>query len=792
MEIDLLLVTVTKVETKAVFDVFREATGQDAKPIPLAEKVFHDLGTVNGTRVCLVQSEMGAGGLGAALQTVQKGIEAVSPSAVIMVGIAFGVNEKEQKIGDILVSRQLVPYDFQKVATRARGRRREPNFILRDDIAHCSPRLFDAFRGAEPYWNEQAIHIHVGKVLTGEKLIDNLDYRKELVELVAEAIGGEMEGRGLYVACQDKKVDWILVKAISDWADGKKRRNKKARQELAALNAAKYILHVLQSVGIHIQKATDLHGDVEDSQANMAINSDLSAAQITLGSWEESKGGNTEDEIPFFVNRTDELREIMNSSAPGTHYKIDGPAGFGKTKMLMTLETKFNEHNYLTARLSVKENPDILTIVITLCKTFKLDKKSVIGDDGDKIKIVYRLGQKVLSTFFPDPPAFLDKEGVVLLIDDVGPKFPEATRDILEILIPGIDGTLRTNPTLVKKTKFFRVIIAGRYLVHFVNSLVPKMFDMAEMPMKAFKYEYVLDTARQLFNGGVDNIEQISAVIMHITGGHPGSMGKALNFYNNNRVEPEKFLRTYSAKIWNEIVSNEVQTIRDSIPNELRPICDRLSVFRVFNVEILKRLMEKKAFSYGKDEFELQDDLGATFLYDTSNEDYVTDAIVRRMLVLHLRNSDLAANFFSYCEDAYKECKFMLEQGMEEINRWAAECFYQALQKEIDSISEACQRKDLKTSFFKQVIPDVLNSFIKGKIRGEKDPRAVKQKIKSLTNFMRNDWELAFTVNFFLRADTYSVEEPFSSFLDAVEAWRYREGKHAKSKSRIHRPQKRA
>ena len=253
MEIDLLLVTVTEVETKSVFAVFREATGQEAKPIPVADKVFHDLGTINGTRAWLVQSEMGAGGLGAAQQTVQKGIEAVSPSAVIMVGIAFGVNEKKQEIGDILISRQLVPYDFQKVATSVQGRRIERNFILRDDRPHCSGWLFDTFRGAAHYWKGQTIH--VGQVLTGEKLIDNLDYREELVELAPEAIGGEMEGRGLYVACQDKKVDWILVKAISDWADGKKRRNKKARQELAASNAAKFILHVLQKVGI--QKATN-------------------------------------------------------------------------------------------------------------------------------------------------------------------------------------------------------------------------------------------------------------------------------------------------------------------------------------------------------------------------------------------------------------------------------------------------------------------------------------------------------------------------------------------------------
>ena len=61
-----------------------------------------------------------------------------------------------------------------------------------------------------------------GDGLSGEKLVDNLDFRDQLLNLEPEAIGGEMEGAGLYVACQDKKVDWILVKAVCDWADGQK------------------------------------------------------------------------------------------------------------------------------------------------------------------------------------------------------------------------------------------------------------------------------------------------------------------------------------------------------------------------------------------------------------------------------------------------------------------------------------------------------------------------------------------------------------------------------------------
>ncbi|HEX9951963.1 MAG TPA: hypothetical protein VGB53_09365, partial [Rubricoccaceae bacterium] len=207
---DLLLVTVTTVETKAVLQAFRDATGQEAVITPISRKTYYDLGVVNGTRVMLVRSEPGTAGLGAGMQTVQKGVEALSPAAVIMVGIAFGVDEEEQAIGDVLVSKQLVPYESQRVGQKDG----ELHVIPRGPRVECSPWLLDRCRSAELSFDRAKVR--VGLVLSGEKLVDNLAFRDELVAMEPEAVGGEMEGAGLYVACQDAKVDWILIKAICD------------------------------------------------------------------------------------------------------------------------------------------------------------------------------------------------------------------------------------------------------------------------------------------------------------------------------------------------------------------------------------------------------------------------------------------------------------------------------------------------------------------------------------------------------------------------------------------------
>ena len=190
----------------------------------------------------MVQSEMGAGGLGASQQTVQKGIDALSPAAVIMTGVAFGVNPKKQSVGDVLVSRQLLLYEFQRIG-EDKGKFQ---IIPRGDRPHASPWLLDSFRSADLYLNESKFKVHFGLILSGEKLVDNLDFREQLLQFDPETIGGEMEGAGLYVACQDAKVDWILVKSICDWADGHKAHNKDDQQQIAAHNAASYVLYVLQ------------------------------------------------------------------------------------------------------------------------------------------------------------------------------------------------------------------------------------------------------------------------------------------------------------------------------------------------------------------------------------------------------------------------------------------------------------------------------------------------------------------------------------------------------------------
>ena len=317
-EADVLIVTVTKVESQAVIQAFEQTTGHKATPQSIDDRLYFNLGLVNGARVFMTQSEMGSGGLDASLLTVRKGIDTLSPAAVIMVGIAFGINDHKQAIGDILVTEQLRLYDLQRMGTQD-GR---PQIILRGDKPHASPWLINHFKSADLLW--KGAKVRFGVVLTGEKLVDNVDFRDQLRGFEPEAIGGEMEGAGLYVACQDKKVDWILVKVICDWADGKKAQDKDSRQQIAARNAAAFVVEALQFAPIDWQQRRGKAVQTAQSPPSPGVMTDrevvtpaLAMARRSLAILEEQAAGFGKLHIPAHLqlDLEEKRREVAELEA---------------------------------------------------------------------------------------------------------------------------------------------------------------------------------------------------------------------------------------------------------------------------------------------------------------------------------------------------------------------------------------------------------------------------------------------------------------------------------------------
>ncbi len=232
--VDVLIVTVTSVELRALLARYPERVRRTVH-----EKTYYDLGYVGRVRTVVVQAnDMGPI---EAHATVDEGIRSLSPRAVIMTGIAFGVRAKEQQIGDVLVSKLIHDYDSERVGTDEDD---QLNSYQRGTRVMASDWLIDRFNAGNNDWNPPP-EIHFGSILSGSKLIDNKEYQTALLRSAPDAIGGEMEGVGLSKAANRHRVSWLLVKGISDWADGTKGVNKAANQRLAADNAASFVLFVI-------------------------------------------------------------------------------------------------------------------------------------------------------------------------------------------------------------------------------------------------------------------------------------------------------------------------------------------------------------------------------------------------------------------------------------------------------------------------------------------------------------------------------------------------------------------
>ena len=180
--------------------------------------VFHK-GTIGGKEV--VCAVCGVGKVFAAMCT-QTMILKYSPDCIINVGVA-GALDKHLQITDIVVADDLVQHDMDVTALGVpRGMILGTDYIAFPTEKSVSDRLFkavDALNKDRAQKGEKTLGISRGRIASGDQFIATKEQKEDITDVFGAA-ACEMEGASIAQVCTLNQVPFVIIRAISDNADG--------------------------------------------------------------------------------------------------------------------------------------------------------------------------------------------------------------------------------------------------------------------------------------------------------------------------------------------------------------------------------------------------------------------------------------------------------------------------------------------------------------------------------------------------------------------------------------------
>ncbi|HEK9032715.1 TPA: 5'-methylthioadenosine/adenosylhomocysteine nucleosidase, partial [Clostridioides difficile] len=162
--------------------------------------------------------------------------------AIVNTGVAGALNEKLD-VNDIVISTDAIQYD---VDTTAFG---DPKGVIprmKTSVFKADERLIDAAYKSSV--EEVKTHkVLKGRVVTGDKFINSKELKEELVNDFG-GYCGEMEGGAIAHVCYLNNTPFVIIRAMSDKADGSADVTYDVFVHDAANNSKDIVLNMLKSI----------------------------------------------------------------------------------------------------------------------------------------------------------------------------------------------------------------------------------------------------------------------------------------------------------------------------------------------------------------------------------------------------------------------------------------------------------------------------------------------------------------------------------------------------------------
>jgi adenosylhomocysteine nucleosidase len=175
-------------------------------------------------------------------------VDHFSPTAVVFTGTA-GAVDTELNPGDVVIGTAVGYHDFGNITTDGFVRSPTRNVAsgkLDPPFFPADPALLAAVRRAAASV-KPALHIREGVIVTGDAFLASPARRVDLRrELNASAV--EMEGAAVAQVCARFGVPAIVIRSITDHADGGAENSYRRYVEVAANNAAELALAMIREM----------------------------------------------------------------------------------------------------------------------------------------------------------------------------------------------------------------------------------------------------------------------------------------------------------------------------------------------------------------------------------------------------------------------------------------------------------------------------------------------------------------------------------------------------------------
>ena len=217
--------------------------------------VDFNVGTLSGKPVVIAQAGIGKI-LSAAGTTAM--LNRYPISSVLFTGIAGGVGD-DTKVLDVVIATKLVQHDYGQITND--GFEWSEGYDGEEGYYPCDAGLVKlAYDAAVVVVGGD--HVFQGVVASGDQFVASEKYVKKLQEN-HNALACEMEGASIALVCERYDVPFVVIRTMSDKADGLAHETFENMAVIAAENSCKIVLEMLKEINVNTEKTTAVSDGIQ-------------------------------------------------------------------------------------------------------------------------------------------------------------------------------------------------------------------------------------------------------------------------------------------------------------------------------------------------------------------------------------------------------------------------------------------------------------------------------------------------------------------------------------------------